>query len=70
MEFDFCQGAGWMYSINNIYPTIGFGRSYVENGDVVRIRFTLAYGKDIGGASALTNYRWIVTELWKRVVKK
>ena len=51
-EFDFCQGAGWMYSINNIYPTIGFGRSYVENGDVVRIRFTLAYGKDIGGASA------------------
>lgn len=48
-EFDFCQGSGWMYSINDLYSSYGFNKAYVQDGDVVRIRFTLAYGKDIGG---------------------
>ena len=48
-EFDFCQGSGWMYSINGLYSSYGFNKAYVQDGDVVRIRFTLAYGKDIGG---------------------
>lgn len=49
-EFDFCQGSGWMYSINNTYASYGLDKAYVQNGDTVRIRFTLAYGKDIGGS--------------------
>ncbi len=48
-EFDFCQGSGWMYSINGLYSSYGFNKAYVQDGDVVRIRFTLAYGKDING---------------------
>ena len=48
-EFDFCQGSGWMYSINGLYSSYGFNKAYVQDGDTVRIRFTLAYGKDIGG---------------------
>lgn len=52
-EFDFCQGSGWMYSINDLYSSYGFNRAYVQDGDVVRIRFTLAYGKDIGGYAAM-----------------
>ena len=48
-EFDFCQGSGWMYSINGLYSSYGFNKAYVQDGDIVRIRFTLAYGKDIGG---------------------
>lgn len=51
-EFDFCQGSGWMYSINDLYSSYGFTKAYVQDGDTVRIRFTLAYGKDIGGYSA------------------
>ena len=51
-EFDFSQGSGWMYSINELYSSYGFNKAYVQDGDVVRVRFTLAYGKDIGGFEA------------------
>ena len=52
-EFDFCQGSGWMYSINGIYSSYGLSKAHAQDGDVVRIRFTLAYGKDIGGYKAM-----------------
>lgn len=48
-EFDFSQGSGWMYSINGLYSSYGFNNAYVQDKDVVRVRFTLAYGKDIAG---------------------
>jgi len=48
-EFDFANGAGWMYSVNGDYPNYGFSDAYFLDGDVVRIRFTLHYGKDIKG---------------------
>ena len=49
-EFDYTAHSGWMYSVNNSYPNIGFSSFYFEDGDEVRIRFTLAYGADIGNA--------------------
>lgn len=52
-EFDFCNGSGWMYSVNGVYPNYGFSDCYLNPGDTVRIRFTLYYGKDIGGFGAL-----------------
>lgn len=59
-ERDFAQFSGWMYSINGVYASYGLDKAYVENGDVVRIRFTLALGKDIGsgadGYGPLTSY--------------
>ena len=51
-EFDYCQGSGWMYSVNGIYPNYGFSDYYPQDGDVVRVQFTLWYGSDIGGGSA------------------
>lgn len=48
-EFDFANGSGWMYSINGDYPNYGLADAYFLDGDVVRIRFTLHYGKDIKG---------------------
>ena len=48
-EFDFTQGSGWMYSINNTFPDVGMCDYYPENGDVIRIVFTTSYGCDIGG---------------------
>ena len=48
-EFDFANGSGWMFSVNGDYPNYGFSDAYFLDGDVVRIRFTLHYGRDIKG---------------------
>lgn len=52
-EFVFTNGSGWMYSVNNVFPNVGFSDSYLSDGDVVRVQLTLGYGADIGGASAM-----------------
>ncbi len=52
-EFDFANGSGWMYSVNGDYPNFGFADSYLLDGDIVRIRYTLHYGKDIGGYGSM-----------------
>ncbi|MFV0516666.1 MAG: S-layer homology domain-containing protein [Aminipila sp.] len=52
-EFDYTHGSGWMYCVNNVFPNVGFADYYLQDGDVMRIQFTLAYGADIGGASAM-----------------
>lgn len=48
-EFDFTYASGWMYAVNNIFPNVGFADHYVQQGDVMRTQFTVAYGSDIGG---------------------
>lgn len=52
-EFAFTNGSGWMYSVNNIFPNVGFADSYLSDGDVVRVQYTLGYGADIGGFGAM-----------------
>lgn len=48
-EFDYTQGSGWMYCINGTaYPGRSMTAYYPDDGDVISLRFTLAYGKDIG----------------------
>ena len=51
-EFDFTAESGWMYSVNGQYPNYGMSECFPKDGDVIRIRFTLALGKDIGGGMA------------------
>ena len=68
-EFDYTQGSGWMYSVGGeTYAGKGLSTYYLSNGDTLYLRFTLAYGKDIGGYAAtagsyglLSTYcgRWI-----------
>lgn len=48
-EFDYTKGSGWMYSINSSYPGRSMGNYELTDGDTIYLRFTLAYGKDIGG---------------------
>lgn len=43
-EFDYTSGSGWMYCLKNVFPNVGFADSYLSEGDVVRVQFTLAYG--------------------------
>ena len=52
-EFVISNGSGWMYSVNNFFPNVGFADCYLSDGDVVRVQFTLGYGADIGGFSAM-----------------
>ena len=50
---DFTYGSGWMYSVNGtLYAGKGLSEYYLSDGDTLYIRFTLAYGKDIGGYNA------------------
>ena len=49
-EYDFTMGSGWMYSINgSIYPGRGLSDYQLSSNTTIYLRFTLAYGKDIGG---------------------
>lgn len=50
-EFDYTSGSGWMYSIGgrNYYPGQSMSAVYLQDGDVLTVRFTLAYGWDVGG---------------------
>ena len=52
-EFDYASGSGWMYSVNGIFPNYGFSNYYPQDGDVVRVQFTLCLGKDLGGSDAV-----------------
>ena len=52
-EFDFNYMSGWMYSVNRNFPNVGFADHYLQDGDVMRVQYTLAYGLDIGGADAM-----------------
>ncbi|MCQ2439153.1 MAG: DUF4430 domain-containing protein [Oscillospiraceae bacterium] len=51
-EWDYTSGSGWMYCVNGMYPGKGLSEWYLNDGDVLCLRFTLAYGKDIGGYRA------------------
>ena len=55
-EFDVTWGSGWMYTVNNSYPNVPFCDYVPQDGDVMRVQFTLAYGSDIGSS--------MVGDLW------
>lgn len=58
-EFDYTSGSGWMYSIGgSYYPGQSMSAVHLRDGDVLTLRYTLAYGWDIGGGS--DNYGNIV----------
>jgi len=47
-EFDVTWGSGWMYMVNNSFPNVPFCDYVPQDGDVMRVQFTLAYGADLG----------------------
>lgn len=48
-EFDYSQCSGWIYSINGEFNNCSLSKAVLKDGYELRIRFSLAYGKDIGG---------------------
>ena len=51
-EMDYTRGSGWMYDVNGAYPGFGMDGGFPSDGDVITLRFTLAFGKDIDGYGA------------------
>ena len=51
-EFDYYRWSGWMFSYNGRYPGYSMSACKPQDGAVIRLRYTLALGKDIGGFSA------------------
>ncbi|MBO4359603.1 MAG: DUF4430 domain-containing protein [Eubacteriaceae bacterium] len=49
-EYDYTRGSGWVYAVNGYYPGKGMSEYFLSDGDTLTLRFTLAYGKDIGAA--------------------
>ena len=58
-EFDITFASGWMYAVNGVFPNVGFCDYIPQNGDVMRIQFTLAYGADLG--STMVDNLWFDT---------
>ena len=50
--FDHFRDSGWMYSLNGSFPGHGLSELVLQDGDVLKIRFTLALGKDIGASAS------------------
>ena len=51
-EFDFTRGSGWMYAVNGYYPGVSLASYHLSDGDSLCLRFTLAWGRDIGGGAS------------------
>ena len=48
-DFSYTSSSGWCYSVNTKWPDNGMSHRTAENGDVIRIRFTLyGSGADLG----------------------
>ncbi len=48
-EQDFTYASGWMIKINGNFINYNLSDAVFKDGNTLEIRFTLAYGKDIGG---------------------
>ena len=52
-EFDYTSGSGWLFSLNGVYyPGLSMCQYSLEDGDVLTLRYTLAYGWDVGGGTS------------------
>ena len=47
-EFDFTMDSGWLYFVNGEYMNSGMSAYFPADGDVVRLRFSLYAGADVG----------------------
>lgn len=46
---DYCAYSGWLFSVNNVFPNTGISNTTVNEGDVIRVQFSLTGGSDVDG---------------------
>ena len=74
-ERDFTQGSGWLYALGGTnYPTTGLSECELKDGDVLVLRYTLAYGRDVGSSGqgsafcvSMLNGSLTVSHQWQTV---
>jgi len=47
-EFSAGSLSGWMYQVNDVFPSIGCDQYVLEDGDVIEWHFTVDLGRDLG----------------------
>lgn len=47
-EFECGNGSGWLYSVNDEFPSESCSSYEVENGDVIKWLYTCDFGEDVG----------------------
>ena len=51
-ELDYTSGSGWLFSLDGVYyPGLSMCQYSLEDGDVLTLRYSLAYGWDVGGGT-------------------
>ena len=51
-EYDYTSGSGWLFSLDGVYyPGLSMCQYALEDGDVLTLRYSLAYGWDVGGGT-------------------
>ena len=51
-DFDYTSGSGWLFSLDGVYyPGLSMCQYSLEDGDVLTLRYSLAYGWDVGGGT-------------------
>ena len=51
-EHDYTSGSGWLFSLDGTYyPGLSMADYSLEDGDVLTLRYTLAYGWDVGSGT-------------------
>lgn len=46
----------WLVTVNNRFPSAGLSDIYPQDGDVIRVQFSLAWGQDIGASEDFGGY--------------
>lgn len=46
---DYYAFSGWLFSVNNVFPSTGISNTTVNEGDVIRVQFSLTGGSDVDG---------------------
>ena len=58
-EKDFTSESGWTYEVNNKWANVGFAGTQLQDGDVMRVAFTIfGYGNDWGNTGSINGANW------------
>lgn len=49
-ELDCGSGSGWMFSVNDVYPSLGCSAYTLADGDAIVFRYTCDSGADLGAS--------------------
>ncbi|MGN0551200.1 MAG: dockerin type I repeat-containing protein [Acutalibacteraceae bacterium] len=58
-EMEYTALAGFLFTANNVPLSVGVSDYYPQDGDIIRVEFSLYYGADVGLAEAMEMDKWM-----------